>query len=244
MYDMFTRFSYNVQTLRICCAAWQCIFSAAYPSYETGVITLPFVCYCVMIDAEQRTDRFYTNLADSENCLNHVLSTFVDSEHEITNFWHSHYVDMSEIQSIFQNSQNEFPILTLNIQSVNAKFDNLFPDIDNLSFQGLYFGGICLQETWTLVISICRYCNSMDNNLFTRVVNAQSTAASLYTQMRITIIKYGIYIPIRINGKVCLSTSTVATFVVNLQLGIYTCLLTIITIIQIYKSLYRSSLPL
>ena len=56
---------------------------------------------------------------------------------------------MSEIQSIFQNSQNEFLILTLNIQSVNAKFDNLFPVIDNLSSQGLYFGAICLQETWT-----------------------------------------------------------------------------------------------
>ena len=125
MYDMFTRFSFNVQTLRICCAAWQCIFSAAYP------------------------DSFYINLAGSENDLNHVLSTFVDSEHEITNFCHSHYVDMSEIQSIFQNSQNEFLILTLNIQSVNAKFDNLFPVIDNLSSQGLYFGAICLQETWT-----------------------------------------------------------------------------------------------
>ena len=130
---MLTRFSFNVQTLRICCAAWQCIFSTAYPSYETWVITLPFVFYCVMIDAEQRIDRFYTNLAGSENDLNHVLSTFVDSEHEITNFCHSHYVDMSEIQSIFQNSQNEFLLLTLNIQSVNAKFDNLVPVIDNLS---------------------------------------------------------------------------------------------------------------
>ena len=49
------------------------------------------------------------------------------------------------------------------------------------------------------------------------------------------VIKYGIYIPFRIYGKVCLSTSTVATFVVNLQLGIYTGLLTIITIIQIYR---------
>ena len=49
------------------------------------------------------------------------------------------------------------------------------------------------------------------------------------------VIKYGIYIPIRIYGKVCLSTSTVATFVVHLQLGIYTGLLTIITIIQIYR---------
>ena len=102
-----------------------------------------------MIDAEQSTGHFITNLAGSENDLNHVLSTFVDSEHEIKKFSHSQYVDISEIQSIFKNSQNEFLILTLNIQSVNAKFDNLFPVIANLASQGLYFGAICLQETWT-----------------------------------------------------------------------------------------------
>ena len=38
--------------------------------------------------------------------------------------------------------------LKLNIQSVNAKFNNFFPVIDNLTSQGLYFGAICLQETW------------------------------------------------------------------------------------------------
>ena len=64
---------------------------------------------------------FYTNLAGSENYLNHMLSTFVDSEHEITNFCHSQYVDISEIQSIFQNSPNEFLILTLNIHSPYSK---------------------------------------------------------------------------------------------------------------------------
>ena len=108
-----------------------------------------FVCYCVMIDVEQRTGHFDNNLTGTENDLNHVLSTFVDSEHEITNFCHSQYVDMSEIHSIFQNSPKEFLILTLNIQSVHAKFNNLFPVIDNLASQGLYFGAICLQETWT-----------------------------------------------------------------------------------------------
>ena len=40
-------------------------------------------------------------------------------------------------------------ILTLNIQSVNAKFNNLYPIINNLASQGLYFCAICLLETWT-----------------------------------------------------------------------------------------------
>ena len=140
-----------------------------------------FVCYCVMIDAEQRTGRFYDNLAGKENDLNHVLSTFVDSEHEITIFCHSQYVDMFEIYSMFQNSPKEFLILTLNIQSVNAKFNNLFPVIDNLASQDLYFGAICLQRHGLPVIPICRYCNYLDTNLFTRVVNLLSTAAWLYT---------------------------------------------------------------
>ena len=94
-------------------------------------------------------EKNYDNFAGTENDLNLVLSTFVDSEHEISNFCHSRYVDLSEVQSIFQNNPNEFLILTLNIQSVNAKFNNLFPVIDNLASQGLYFGAICLQETWT-----------------------------------------------------------------------------------------------
>ena len=102
-----------------------------------------------MIDAEQRTGHSYNNLAGTENGLNHVMSIIVDAEHEIKKICHSQYLDMSEIHSIFQNSPREFFIFTLNLQSVNAKFDNLFPVIDNLASQGLYFGAICLQETWT-----------------------------------------------------------------------------------------------
>ena len=102
-----------------------------------------------MIEVEQEAGQFSDNMAGTENNLNHVLSTFVDSEHEIPNFCHSRYKDMSEIQSIFQNNYSEFLILTLNIQSVNAKFNNLYPIINNLASQGLYFGAICLQETWT-----------------------------------------------------------------------------------------------
>ena len=37
----------------------------------------------------------------------------------------------------------------LDIQSVNAKFNDSFPVVDILSSQDLYFGAICLQQTWT-----------------------------------------------------------------------------------------------
>ena len=102
-----------------------------------------------MTEFEQESGQFSDNMAGTENDLNHVLSTFVDSEHAIRNFCHLRYIGMSEIQSIFQNNYREFLILTLNIQSVNAKFKNLYPVINNLTSQGLYFGATCFQETWT-----------------------------------------------------------------------------------------------
>ena len=54
---------------------------------------------------------------------------------------------MSDIKSFYQQSLSNFHIPSLNVQSINAKFDNPFPIINNLSASGLYFGAICLQET-------------------------------------------------------------------------------------------------
>ena len=113
-------------------------------------------------------------MTGTENDLNHVLSTFVDSEHEIPNFCHSRYVDTSEVQSLFQNNRDEFLILTLNIQSINAKFNNLFPVINNLTSQGLYFGASVSKRLGLPVILICRYYNSLDTNSFTKVANVLS----------------------------------------------------------------------
>ena len=196
-----------------------------------------------MIDADERTEHFYDNFAGTENDLNHVLSTFVDSEHEITNFCHSRYADLSEVQSIFQNNPNEFLILTLNIQSVNAKFNNLFPVIDNLASQGLYFGAICLQETWTSTDSdLLHYYNSLDTNSFTREINVLSMVGWWYSWMIVTVIKYESYSPTPTSGKAYLSTSVEATFAVHSQLVTYTDLLTITIKMQIYNNSYRRSL--
>ena len=127
-----------------------------------------------MIDVEQESWQLLDNMTGTENDLNHVLSTFVDSEHEIPNFCHSRYVDTSEVQSLFQNNRDEFLILTLSIQSINAKFNNLFPVINNLTSQGLYFGASVSKRLGLPVILICRYYNSLDTNSFTKVANVLS----------------------------------------------------------------------
>ena len=47
----------------------------------------------------------------------------------------------------FQNSHNEFTTLSLNVQSIHTKFNQLYPIVSKLSSMGLYFGAMCLQET-------------------------------------------------------------------------------------------------
>ena len=140
-----------------------------------------FWVICVMIDAEERTGQIYDNFAGTKNDLNHVLSTFVDSEHEISNFCDSRYVDLSEVQSIFRNNPNELLILTLNIQSVNAKFNNLFPVIDNLTSQGLYLEQFVCKRHGRPLIPTCHYCNFLDTNSFTREVNVLSMVGWWYS---------------------------------------------------------------
>ena len=101
-----------------------------------------------MAGIELDVAEYFQCLAGTENDINHILSTFVESEHEIENFLDSRYIELSDITSIIKDDGKDFTILTLNIQSINAKFDNLYPMINNLSSMGLYFGAICLQETW------------------------------------------------------------------------------------------------
>ena len=90
----------------------------------------------------------FKNMIGTENDLNHIMSNFVDSEDEIMNFCESRYIDMCDIESAFRSNQNEFAVLSLNIQSIKAKFDNFFAIINMLSSLGIFFGAICLQETW------------------------------------------------------------------------------------------------
>ena len=59
----------------------------------------------------------FQNMVGTENDLNHILSNFVSSEYEIMIFCESRYTGMCDIESAFQNNQNYFAIMSLNIQS-------------------------------------------------------------------------------------------------------------------------------
>ena len=80
-----------------------------------------------MAGIELDVAEYFQCLADTENDLYHILSTFVESEHEIVNFCDSRYIELSDITSIIKDDGKDFTILSLNIQSINAKFDNFDP---------------------------------------------------------------------------------------------------------------------
>ena len=61
---------------------------------------------------------------------------------------HSSYYDADQFVELTDGCRHNFCILTLNIESMNAKFDELTIYIEELSKINFIFSVICLQETW------------------------------------------------------------------------------------------------
>ena len=60
----------------------------------------------------------------------------------------SSYLEISALIPTLQKNEGNFRILSLNIQSLNAKFDHLKIPISGLNECGCNISGVCLQETW------------------------------------------------------------------------------------------------
>ena len=82
------------------------------------------------------------------NNLSNVLKNHEDSEDEIQTFDHSPYLDMEHLRIKFAEKNDNFTILSLNIQSIQAKFDKLTILISYLQEASFSFSAICLQESW------------------------------------------------------------------------------------------------
>ena len=61
---------------------------------------------------------------------------------------HSSYHDDHSLHNIFKDKSSCFSILSLNCQSLNAKFDQINIKVQQLKSKGYEFNAICLQETW------------------------------------------------------------------------------------------------
>jgi len=60
----------------------------------------------------------------------------------------SYYYDPSTMKNAVSAMKDKFSILSLNIQSLNAKFNNLIIFLKQLESMDFHFSCVCLQETW------------------------------------------------------------------------------------------------
>ena len=83
----------------------------------------------------------------SKNSLNHLMETGNENMHEISTESYSPYKTADQIPQYFEKDKN-FCVMTLNCQSINAKFDKLKTMIKYLKEKNFIINAIILQETW------------------------------------------------------------------------------------------------
>lgn len=85
----------------------------------------------------------------SDKDLNNILSTYADDpNNELRTYTDSPYVTMESLAKLLTTKIHKFSILSLNIQSLNSKFDSLTATLSYLESNNIRFSAICLQETW------------------------------------------------------------------------------------------------
>ena len=86
----------------------------------------------------------------ASNDLSQILQTRdeISYEGEDTYYCNSNYYDIEGMSEFLLSNKDKLSILSLNIQSLNAKFDNLNLILRELQNKELEFSFICLQETW------------------------------------------------------------------------------------------------
>ena len=82
------------------------------------------------------------------NDLNEKLHLYDENDNEIETISQSPYMSISEIPSYLSNSKTSFSVMSLNCQSINAKFGLLECLLNELEHSNYIFSAICLQETW------------------------------------------------------------------------------------------------
>ena len=84
----------------------------------------------------------------SENNIKDKLTFSDDSDININSIKHSSYIDTDSLALKLTHFKNDFSVLSLNAQSLAAKFDSLSILISDLLSNGYEFSVICIQETW------------------------------------------------------------------------------------------------
>ena len=80
--------------------------------------------------------------------LNDINNGSDDYSNDIFILNDSPYFDIEQMMQFLKNRKNMFTILSLNVQSLNAKFDEIKILVSKLNDHDLHFSALCFQETW------------------------------------------------------------------------------------------------
>ena len=82
------------------------------------------------------------DLTDDMNINDETIPTKLEAWNK------SDYVNMKKLSEIFNSNKKNFCLMSLNVQSLNAKHDNLVALTEYLEKENASFTALCLQETW------------------------------------------------------------------------------------------------
>ena len=82
------------------------------------------------------------------NNLNSIIHSNEDHSDGSQTLSHSAYYDLETIVTYDQLKTHSFKVLSLNIQSIHAKFDSFTGFLQILLEKGIIFDAILIQETW------------------------------------------------------------------------------------------------
>ena len=82
------------------------------------------------------------------NNLNHIFSNSDNNNEDMSVLTHSPHMDTLRLNDALASTKDNFAVFSLNIQSINAKFNYLSPLLLDLCNKGTGFSTICLQESW------------------------------------------------------------------------------------------------
>ena len=101
-----------------------------------------------MIMANVYANSFIHNMGlDERNSLSHLLDQISpEIENETTVIEHSKYYNDVEFKNVLQNANSKISMLSLNCQSINAKFDKLKLFLEDVNTE-YPISVICIQES-------------------------------------------------------------------------------------------------
>ena len=87
-----------------------------------------------------------TTVNDMNNVLN--INDEADPDDDISTLLLTRYFETNELERYLKDHKHQFTLLSLNVQIIRAKFDQLSVILCTLYNGGLSFSTICFKETW------------------------------------------------------------------------------------------------